>query len=126
MSTISDLSKWDSKSVNGTFIYRGKDANLRLKECLAKAKHNKAYEAFADEAAAKASVYDYLDGKSFLKSRAELVAALRELASMPPPRLAVFDNDRFAQNRTQIINGLLKEFVEEDAQIDKRPDAMEG
>lgn len=119
MSTMSDPSNWNSKSINESFLYRGKDANLRLKECLAKAKHNKAYEAFADEAAAKASVYDYLDGKSFIRSRTELVAALRELAMLPPPNLAVFDNDRFVRNRSLIIKGLLKEFFEEEASNDR-------
>jgi hypothetical protein len=119
MRTVSDPSSWNSKSVNESFIYRGKDANLRWKECLANAKHNKAYEAFADEAAAKASVYDYLDGRSFLESRAELVAALRELATLPLPNLAIFDKDRFARNRALIINGLLKEFLEADIRTGK-------
>jgi hypothetical protein len=61
--------QWDKNAVNESFVYRGQDAKLRLKECLAKAKSNSRYQWFADEAAAKASVYDYLDGKSFLASR---------------------------------------------------------
>lgn len=72
-------SEWNSQSVNECFIYRGKDAHLRWKECVAKAKHSTAYEVFADGAAVKVSVYDYLDGKTFLRSREELVGALHEL-----------------------------------------------
>jgi hypothetical protein len=79
MNAMPGPSEWNSQSVNECFIYRGKDAHLRWKECVAKAKHSTACEAFADEAAAKASVYDYLDGKSFLRSREELVRALHEL-----------------------------------------------
>ena len=61
--------EWDKNAVNRSFIYRGQDAKLRLKECQAQAKSNPRYRWFADEAAAKASVYDDLDGRSFLASR---------------------------------------------------------
>lgn len=75
----------DLKSVNESFIYRGQDAHLRLRECRMKAKSNPRYQWFADEAAAKASVYDYLDNKSFLSSREELLSALRALRAIPAP-----------------------------------------
>lgn len=101
---------WNPKSVNETFVYRGREAHIRLKECLAKAKDSGVYQSFADEAAAKASVYDYLDGRSFLSSRRELILALRELARMQSPRLEAFDRERFVRGRLSIINGLLKEF----------------
>ena len=101
---------WNQNSVSESFVYRGRDAHLRLKECLAKAKNRSAYQNFADEAAAKASVYDYLDGRSFLQSRETLLSALRELATIPPPKLEAFDHERYAQLRLSIINGLLKEF----------------
>ena len=79
---------------------------------IGKVKHNAAYRVFADEATAKASVYDYLYGKSFINSREDLLSALRELATMPAPVLTVFDQDRFVRSRLEIIDGLLKEFDE--------------
>jgi len=101
---------WNLNSVNESFIYRGREANLRLKECLAKAKNVSAYQGFADEAAAKASVYDYLDGRSFLNSREALLSALRDLATMPPPRVEAFDHECYVQKRLSIIDGLIREF----------------
>ncbi|SPF52621.1 conserved hypothetical protein [Candidatus Sulfopaludibacter sp. SbA4] len=103
-------SEWNANSVNESFVYRGREAHLRLKECLAKAKNRSVYEFFADEAAAKASVYDYLEGRSFLHSREALLSALRELATIPPPRGEAFDHERYVQARLSIIDGLLKEF----------------
>jgi hypothetical protein len=102
--------EWNPNSVNEGFVYRGREAHLRLKECLTKAKNTSIYEVFADEAAAKASVYDYLDGRSFLHSREALLSALRELATMPPPRGEAFDHERYVQARLSIIDGLLREF----------------
>jgi hypothetical protein len=101
---------WNQSSVNESFIYRGRDARLRLKECLAKAKTTRAYQTFADEAAAKASVYDYLDGRSFLSSREELLSALRELSATQAPPLEVFDRERFVQARLSTIESLIREF----------------
>jgi len=101
---------WNPNSVNESFVFRGREAELRLKECLAKAKNTSAYQFFADEAAAKASVYEYLDGRSFLHSREALLSALRELAALPPPRVETFDHERYVQARLSIIDGLLREF----------------
>ena len=75
-----------------------------------KAKDNRFYRMFADEAAAKASVYDYLDGKTFLASRKELLAALRELKAMPAPNGEAFDREKFVQSRLLEIDNLLREF----------------
>ena len=102
--------EWNLNSVNEGFVLRGREAHLRLTECLAKAKNTSVYEVFADEAAAKASIYDYLDGRSFLHSREALLSALRELATMPPPRAEAFDHERYVQERLSIIDGLLREF----------------
>lgn len=104
-------SQWDSKSINESFIYREQDAHLRLKECRMKAKSNPRYQWFADEAAAKASVYDYVDNKSFLASREELLSALRELRAMPAPKGEIFDRDKFVQCRLLEIDNLLREFA---------------
>jgi hypothetical protein len=101
---------WNPKSVNEIFIYRGREAHLRLKECVARAKTTRTYQTFADEAAAKASVYDYLDGRSFLLSRETLLSALRELLAMHPPKVEVFDRESFVQARLSIIHGLIREF----------------
>jgi hypothetical protein len=109
---MADQSKWDRKSVNQAFIDRGREANRRWNECLAKAKTNPRYRWFADEAAAMASVYDYLDGRSFLESRGELLAALKELRTLPAPKLEVFDRETFAGRRLSEIDRLLNEFAE--------------
>jgi hypothetical protein len=101
---------WNPNSVNQSLICRGRDAHLRLKECLGKAKTARAYQIFADEAAAKASIYDYLDGRSFLHAREALLSALRELAAMRPPNVDVFDRECFVQERQLIIDGLIREF----------------
>ncbi len=101
---------WNRDSVNERFVYQGRDAHLRLKECLAKLEANRLYESFADEAAAKASVFDYLDGRDFLGSRESLVTALKLLLTLPPPSLKVFDLQRFAKFRSVLIHGLLNEF----------------
>jgi hypothetical protein len=107
---MADQSHWNPKSLDETFIYRGREAHSRLKECLIKAKDNILYQAFADEAAARASVYDYLDGRSFLRSREELLSGLRELTAMPAPNVEAFDRERFLQSRFSAIGGLLREF----------------
>jgi hypothetical protein len=101
---------WNPDSVNESFVYGGRETHLRLKECLAKAKNTSAYQALADEAAAKASVYDYLDGRSFLDSREALLSALRELARMQPPRLEPFDHERYVRARLLMIDGLIRKF----------------
>lgn len=81
-----------------------------MEECEVKAKGRTAYRRFADEAAARTSVYDYLDGKSFLESRETLLCALRELAAMDPPKLEIFDRETFADARRSTIEDLLSEF----------------
>jgi hypothetical protein len=102
--------KWDPNSLNETFIRRGKEARLRQKECEAKAMSSNFYQRFADEAAARVSVYDYLDGKSFLESQDALLRAIRELAATEPPNLELFDRVNFVQARHSTINELLSEF----------------
>jgi hypothetical protein len=109
---MADSYGWNPKSVNESFLYRGSEARIRLKECCIKAKNNALYEALADEAAAKASVYDYLDGRSFLASRKELLDAIQDFANMPAPDIKVFDRARFAQLRLSEINRLLLEYGE--------------
>jgi|ERR1019366_446875 hypothetical protein len=104
------VGEWNPKSINETFVQRRKEARLRQKECEAKAKSRTAYQRFADEAAARTSVYDYLDGRSFLESREALLCALRELATMEPPRLEIFDRVSFVQARRSTIDELLREF----------------
>ncbi len=56
-----------------------------------KAKDNLHYRWFADEAAAKVSVYEYLENRPILASRDELLAALRELRAWPALKLEAFD-----------------------------------
>ena len=107
---MANQSHWNPKSANETFIYRGREAHIRLKECLVKSKDNVLYQALADEAAARACVYDYLDGRSFLKSWEELLSALRELTAMPAPNVEAFDRERFLRSRLSAIGSLLREF----------------
>lgn len=109
---MAEAEQWDPKSINDTFRYRAKDASRWLEECLTKTKHNPHYQWFADEASAKASVYEYLLNRSFLASRPELIAALNEFRALPAPKLETFDRERFADRRLLEIDSLLKEFGE--------------
>jgi hypothetical protein len=102
--------KWDREALDQRFSYQSKEKESRLKECLARAVNQRAYESVADEAAAELSVYLYLERRSFLSSREQFVAALDELATLQPPDLAEFDQKRFNECRLALIRRLRHEF----------------
>ena len=102
--------KWDRQALDERFSYLTKEKESRLKECLAKAVSQPAYESFADEAAAELSVYLYLERRPFLNSRERFVAALDELATFHPPDRAEFDQKRFNEYRLALIRRLQREF----------------
>jgi hypothetical protein len=102
--------KWDRQALDERFSYQTKEKESRLKECLAKAVSQRAYDSFADEAAAELSVYLYLERRPFLNSREQFAAPLDELATLQPPDLAEFDQKRFKEYRLALIRRLRRDF----------------
>src|ERR1019366_9256546 len=106
------VGEWNPKSINETFVQRRKAARLRQQECEAKAKSRTAYQRFADEAAARTSVYDYLDGSSFLDAREALLFTRLKRATMEPLRMQSYYLVIVVQPRRSTIGELPREFCQ--------------
>jgi hypothetical protein len=100
--------RWNPESMSRSFISAAEDAERYMKQCKSKVAQTDRYKELHDEHLAKFYVYNYLHGRTFLETREQFLAELREMvaADYPAPHEA-FDPNTFTTWRKSYIQNLI-------------------
>jgi hypothetical protein len=87
---------WDMKSISDGFMHAAEMHEARVEEVRLKALGSIGYQYDHDEHLAEFAVYNHLHGRTFLESREELLAKLREMRRNSPPALSsIYNGEHF-------------------------------
>ena len=95
---------WNVEQLSRSYRRQAEEAERYCKEVRGKISVSPSYKAIFDEHVAKFSVYNYLHGRTFLSSKAELLSELRRMLSFSASSSECFDEARFETYRRMYIN----------------------
>lgn len=103
---------WDVAAVSQRFLSAAHQAELYLGEIRSKASTNLNYQLIHDQTLAEYYVYNYLHGRTCLRSRADLLAELNDMLECrrDEPPYEVFELERFVAHRRRTVEALIREF----------------
>ncbi|MDP8212794.1 MAG: hypothetical protein P9X22_05835 [Candidatus Zapsychrus exili] len=105
------MSKWNPNEISKQFKFIADKAERYLLEVKEKMKDRKTYEAIHDEYLAKISVYCYLYGRTFLKTRESFVSELkRMLNNSREPLSEALNSERFIMYWKSYVKQLLSQY----------------
>lgn len=101
---------WDEKALNDRFKFSATDALSYLSECKRKARDNKNYERLVDEHTARWLLNDYFIDRTFIRSKAALVAELKNIRDRDYIPSGIYDESQFLDFWTSAVDILILEF----------------
>lgn len=104
------MSEWDASAISARYSGRADNADRRLRDLDLNLKTNPRYGVEYDAVLADFWVYNYLRGKTFLSSRAELLGALREMLRLEDQVKSgarPIDKERFIQSWRRKIENMI-------------------
>jgi len=109
------MSDWDEKEISAEFRRKALRAEEQGVSCSERARMGvMGAEVDHDHALSEFFVYDYLQGRKFLKSRAALLSELRHFRNMRQTPTGAFDQNRFQEVRDRIVDQLIERFEAEE------------
>lgn len=104
------MEEWDTDKVSEYYLFQAEEADKYLEQVKVKLKDNSSYESVFDEHKARFEVFYYLQGRSFLSSKNELLAELNRMLSYEITPGKYYDIERFESFRKGYINNEISKY----------------